>query len=438
MPGENGSMQQQQQQNGDSDQHHLSGGQTLVGGAAHGSSAHGTMEYLRGGRGDARETETIAAGMVTSFPRRGSLDVSTASILSRLCEPRKQPDDLFVGPELHAAATAVNCERQIMDVDAAQAQRPRFSFVQDGGSGEPRPHIAHKQRDPCSSNAMPPVVTSPFQNTCDNAVFNVTSSSILYTRGMSSNSFLDAAPKEHLLAANTYHGNGLGGMAQEMMAKPAGNNPSRGKVLQAQKREAAFTIAHSDHNNHHQQHLQDRSGSPFRGHNSKSPSSPLGGAVAARRLPSELPARPRLHPHHEFDCSTHVTYSGELYHPIPSVSPVKDSLKEFEGGKRLRQTPPTSQSPGLFNDLESVLSEDFAFHSALANSVENVPAKTPEKLLASVPPSVIMNGKKSPVGFESFTDFAKDPGAGVTDSNGTMNNGSSSFVVSCQENTGML
>lgn len=67
-----------------------------------------------------------------------------------------------------------------------------------------------------------------------------------------------------------------------------------------------------------------------------------------------------------------------------------------------------SQSPNLFNDLESVLNDpdEFSFHSALERNVERGPSKTPDKLLASVPPSVILKDKKSSLLFDSF-DFHK-------------------------------
>jgi len=110
---------------------------------------------------------------------------------------------------------------------------------------------------------------------------------------------------------------------------------------------------------------------------------------------------------HDFESSTQVTFS-DLNHPIPSVSPMKETIKEYDCSKSARQQLPTSQSPNLFNDLESVLNEsdEFSFHSALSANVENVPSKTPEKLLTSVPPSVIMNNKKTSLMFESF-DYDK-------------------------------
>ena len=113
----------------------------------------------------------------------------------------------------------------------------------------------------------------------------------------------------------------------------------------------------------------------------------------------------------DFECSTQVTFS-ELNHPIPSVSPIKDTAKDHDQAKPVR----VSQSPNLFNDLESVLNdtEEFSFHSALARNVERVPSKTPEKLL-SVPPSVIMNDKKSSLIFDSF-EFDKAVGIESLDS----------------------
>ena len=107
------------------------------------------------------------------------------------------------------------------------------------------------------------------------------------------------------------------------------------------------------------------------------------------------PRKLELRRNHDFESSTQVTYS-EFNHPIPSVSPMKETIKDYECSKP-RQIPPISQSPNLFSDLESVLndSEEFSFHSALSNNVENVPAKTPDKMLTSVPPSVIMIKKSS-------------------------------------------
>ena len=426
------------QQQNDEDQLHA-----MVGGSAP-CSPH-RLEYLR--RQDSAETvdttNSGSSGLVASFQRRGSLDVSTASILSRLCENGKAHqqdscDQLFgSGSVLHAASgvnLAVASVAQTMTVETGQQQQRRFSFAQ-GEDESSMQRITHKAEEIAAATSMPTIVTSPFQNACDNAVFNVTSSSILYTGGgMSSSSFLDAAPKEHMGSGKAAfpHSGGLGHIYQDSSSSNAvrsKTSSSRGKVMPAlpdiSKRGALFSPVDSDHNHHH--HHQEPSASPFL-ITSKNPSSP-------RRLPG---GGIRLQ---EFNCSTHVTYSGELYHPIPSVSPVKDSIKDFDGGKRLRQTPPTSQSPSLFNDIESVLSEEFAFHSALSNSVENVPpAKTPEKLLASVPPSVIMNNKKSSAatGFENYADFDKDsapPDNTAVHHTGTLKNGaSSSFDVSCHDN----
>ena len=109
--------------------------------------------------------------------------------------------------------------------------------------------------------------------------------------------------------------------------------------------------------------------------------------------------------HHDFESSTQVTFS-ELNQPIPSVSPIKDTIKDYDLAKPPRHARPISASPNLFNDLESVLNQPdgFGFHSALSDNVVNVPAKTPEKLLTSVPPSVIMN-KKNSLLFDSFEDI---------------------------------
>lgn len=430
------------QQNGEG-QLRLNDGHPMVGGSAP-NSPHQGLEYLRS-RLDPGETNVSAGesgGMVTSFQRRSSLDVSTASILNRLCEAGKQEaeetmerhscGEMFTNPILHATPAAnlvPSSEAPTMGVEAGQVQCRSFSFVR-----ESRPDMGHKLGG-SNNTSMPSIVTSPFQNVCDNAVFNVTSASLLYAGAIPSSSFLDTAPKEHGVAAKPFTGS-LGHIYQDgvAMPRPVCHNTSRGKVLpgpqnSSSKRGALFSSAESDHNHLHNHNHQEGSASPFLAH-TKGPSSPSGGRSNHHRL-------------HEFDCTTQVTYSGELYHPIPSVSPVKDALKEFDCGKRLRRTPPTSQSPSLFNDLESVLSDDFTFHSALSNNVENVPAKTPEKLLASVPPSVIMNNKKaSSVEYGNFAEFGKEPPrsdsmAAVleTDHSGTLKNGSANFVVSCQENS---
>ena len=106
--------------------------------------------------------------------------------------------------------------------------------------------------------------------------------------------------------------------------------------------------------------------------------------------------------------STHVTFSDELSHPIPSVSPAKDL-------KRQNPTPPSeSQSSSIFSDLETVLSEaaasDFSFHPDL-ESQEQGRVKTPEKqLLASVPPEAILE-KNTPasatISFNNILDIDK-------------------------------
>jgi hypothetical protein len=439
--------------------HALNGAHTLVGGSAP-ASPH-RLEYLSGtGRLDATgSADPSGSSNSNNFQRRGSLDLNSTSVLSRRGENGKRPEameGLFNDrPELHAQ-TGVE---QALTVEANQPDQAGFAFAQQGNG------LAHKGDDSCIVStavaaAMPTIVTSPFQNACDNAVFNVTSSSIHYTAGISqSNSFLDVAPKRNQTCGGgdkaflIGDSSGLGHIYQD---SGRSSKVSPGKVLPSSISKRGRTMFSPDPDSHHQQgatNHQERSASPFL---SKSPSSPLG--LGSRRLPGEVAASPRLLQHHhqqqqqphrlqEFNCSTHVTYSGELYHPIPSVSPVK----EFDcGGKqRLRQTPPTSQSPSLFNDLESVLGEEFAFHSALAtNSVENVPAKTPEKLLASVPPSVIMNSKKaggasasSPMGFdENFADFSGKavgvpPSESVQHGNGTQkDDGSATFGVTCQNN----
>ena len=104
--------------------------------------------------------------------------------------------------------------------------------------------------------------------------------------------------------------------------------------------------------------------------------------------------------------STHVTFSEELTHPIPSVSPAKD-FREIDL-KRQNPTPPSeSQSSSIFSDLESVLNEatEFSFHPELAGA-ERCRVKTPEKMLASVPPAAIMD-KKSTISFDNILHFEK-------------------------------
>merc|ERR1712130_335509 len=92
---------------------------------------------------------------------------------------------------------------------------------------------------------------------------------------------------------------------------------------------------------------------------------------------------------------THVTFSEELSHPIPSVSPAKEVSITNEKKRDSNGLSPPSESNEIFSDLESVLSEaaDFSFHSALASAhtgADRLNVKTPEKLLTSVPPAVIM------------------------------------------------
>eukprot|EP00088_Acartia_fossae_P060135 TRINITY_DN7194_c0_g1_i5.p1 TRINITY_DN7194_c0_g1~~TRINITY_DN7194_c0_g1_i5.p1 ORF type:complete len:1231 (-),score=308.17 TRINITY_DN7194_c0_g1_i5:261-3479(-) len=115
----------------------------------------------------------------------------------------------------------------------------------------------------------------------------------------------------------------------------------------------------------------------------------------------------------EFECSTHVTFS-DLNHPIPSVSPQKDSVDFDCTAATVSKSPSlpgparVTASPNLLNDIESVLREtdEFSFHSALTSSVDSGvvpgPPKTPEKLLTSIPPTEIMK-KKPSIMFEDFT-----------------------------------
>ena len=111
-------------------------------------------------------------------------------------------------------------------------------------------------------------------------------------------------------------------------------------------------------------------------------------------------------PSHEAESCTQVTFS-DLNHPIPSVSPIKNVSKDYDMQKPSTTPRTLSQSPNLFSDIESVLNqpEGFGFHSTLSNNVVNVPSKTPEKMLASVPPSVIMNKKSSMMLFNSFEEI---------------------------------
>merc|ERR1719500_730336 len=101
---------------------------------------------------------------------------------------------------------------------------------------------------------------------------------------------------------------------------------------------------------------------------------------------------------------THVTFSEELSHPIPSVSPAKEVTSTAEKKRDSNGLSPPSESNEIFSNLESVLSEaaDFSFHSALASAhtgADRLTVKTPEKLLTSVPPAVIMEQKKSQLPF---------------------------------------
>ena len=123
---------------------------------------------------------------------------------------------------------------------------------------------------------------------------------------------------------------------------------------------------------------------------------------------SILKALPKPQPPQNYPqgTSTHVTFSEELSHPIPSVSPAKD-FRDIDL-KRQNPTPPSeSQSSSIFSDLESVLNEatDFSFHSELAGP-DRCQVKTPEKMLASVPPAEIMN-KKSAITFDNILEFDK-------------------------------
>ena len=87
-----------------------------------------------------------------------------------------------------------------------------------------------------------------------------------------------------------------------------------------------------------------------------------------------------------------------------SVSPAKD-FRDLD----LKRHPSESQSSSIFSDLESVLNEatDFTFHSDLPGP-ERLHVKTPDKLLASVPPAVIMDNKKSAITFDNILDFDKN------------------------------
>ena len=224
--------------------------------------------------------------------------------------------------------------------------------------------------------SMPVPVTSPFQISSDNAVFNVTTSSMFNTTNK--HSFLETPPKDQMVGmagksysaqiGDSFHGRNLKEtLAQEKTLK----KQFPGLDLLIEKSDSFYT----KYSNSGQQ------------------------GSSNKRVDMMRP--------HDFESSTQVTFS-DLNHPIPSVSPMKETIKEYDCSKSARQQLPTSQSPNLFNDLESVLNEsdEFSFHSALSANVENVPSKTPEKLLTSVPPSVIMNNKKTSLMFESF-DYDK-------------------------------
>ena len=142
------------------------------------------------------------------------------------------------------------------------------------------------------------------------------------------------------------------------------------------------------------------------------PTVPLPLTCLPENIGSSKKMESMIHPsrHSEFECSTHVTFSDQM-HPIPSVSPLKDNDFDCGGvgnGNKSSSSMPSrvTASPNLLNDIESVLREtdEFPFHSALTSQVENVPgpAKTPEKLLTSIPPAEIMK-KKPQMLFEDFT-----------------------------------
>ena len=222
--------------------------------------------------------------------------------------------------------------------------------------------------------SIPAPVTSPFQISSDNAVFNVSTPTIF--NSTNKHGFLETPPKDpHAMAGTktfstppdgeSFLGRDLKpSLAPDKIPDTDDRKPFPGIDLLIAKSETFFT-------------------SPSQASSTAPPSS--GGVRGTRSS--------------DFETSTQVTFS-DLNHPIPSVSPVKETVKS--PGSSL--PPPASQSPNLFNDLESVLneSEAFAFHSALSANVGNTAAKTPEKLLASVPPAII--SKKSTIIYDAYVD----------------------------------
>ncbi len=248
----------------------------------------------------------------------------------------------------------------------------------EGRTGEERRFSFDQENDglnEISKVTMPSPVTSPFQSGSDNAVFNVTSSSLFTTPCLPNMQpgFLETPPKHHIIGISSKSYD----MNDEFLGRDLKTNLDTDKT------------DHTGKNKHYPglDLLMEKTDSTFYKYTSLPQN-----ATGARKL--------EMRRHQDFESSTQVTYS-ELNHPIPSVSPMKETNKDYECSKP-RQIHPISQSPNLFNDLESVLndSEEFSFHSALSNNVENVPVKTPEKLLSSVSPSVIMIKKSSL--FDSF------------------------------------
>ena len=302
-----------------------------------------------------------------AFQRRSSVDQvlmhSSSKLLSNVATSSFSP-----GKGLHLDDSIRDLHQEHMRGDVLLAR----THSSEGRNGEERRFSFHQENDGLNEIngkvTMPSPVTSPFQSGSDNAVFNVTSSSLFTTPCLPSMQagFLETPPKHQMVGI-----------------------PSKSFDVGFLRRDLKTNLDSDkvDLNGKNKQFpgldlLMEKTDSTFYKYTSLPPN-----VTAPRKL--------ELRRNHDFESSTQVTYS-EFNHPIPSVSPMKETIKDYECSKP-RQIPPISQSPNLFSDLESVLndSEEFSFHSALSNNVENVPAKTPDKMLTSVPPSVIMIKKSS-------------------------------------------
>ena len=308
-----------------------------------------------------------------NFQRRSSVDqVLLHSSAKRLnppattAQPQFSPgkgieltDSLVDLPPISINTGDIPDESPQSPVRQAHSPERRFYTPVNGG---------HGLRDLNKVTIHSPV-TSPYQNASDNALFNVTSPGLFTT----TNSFLETPPKSQLVGSPSKPFDiNVGFMSGDLKT----SNCSEKDIREKNKDFVGLDLM-ADKND-------------LKCYKYLSPTQNMTRKLEGRRL-------------QDVEASTQVTFS-ELNHPIPSVSPIKDTIKEYDCSKPTRQMRPISQSPNLFNDLESVLnhSEEFAFHSALSSSVENVPAKTPEKLLASVPPLVIMNKKNPSLMFENF------------------------------------